>query len=102
MSVKDDRKEINFDPKDLLKQIATIYVHLSMRDKGALLAQAIVSDKRSYYPEMFPDALKVSIQSLTAKGFLCEGKLKQTYTTLLHVHDFCVTCIEYILPSSKA
>lgn len=59
LSVKDDKKEINFDPKDLLTQIATIYVHLSRRDKAGLLAQAIVADKRSYYTNMFPDALKV-------------------------------------------
>ena len=68
LSVKDDRKEINFDPKDLLKQIATIYVHLSKRDKKGLLAQAIVSDKRSYYPEMFPDALKVGICFLAKRA----------------------------------
>lgn len=63
LSVKD--KEINFDPKDLLKQIATIYVHLSKRDKKGLLAQGIVADKRSYYPEMFPDALVVKLCTLS-------------------------------------
>ena len=61
--MKDDRKEINFDPKDLLKQIATIYVHLSWKDRKGLLAQAIVSDKRSYYAGMFADALKVRSSS---------------------------------------
>lgn len=74
LSVKGDKKELNFDPKDLLKQIASIYVHLSWNDKQGLLAQAIVSDKRSYYAAMFSDAIKVkkplaaSEQNVTDQG----------------------------------
>ena len=60
LSVKDDKNEINFDPKDLLRQIASIYVHLSWKDRESSFAQAIVSDRRSYYPRMFADALQAS------------------------------------------
>lgn len=59
LRVEDKNKELNFDPKGLLKQIASIYINLSRRDTQGVLAQAIASDKRSYYEEMFAEATQV-------------------------------------------
>ena len=59
LRVEDKKNELKFDPKGLLKQIASIYVNLSRRDSQGILAQAIAADKRSYYEEMFAEAIQV-------------------------------------------
>ena len=57
--MKDPNNELSFDPKDLLTQIASIYVNLARRDSQGVLAQAITADKRSYYEDMFAEATQV-------------------------------------------
>ena len=59
--MKDPNNELSFDPKDLLTQIASIYVNLARRDSQDVFAQAITADKRSYYEDMFAEATQVLI-----------------------------------------
>ena len=47
LTVKDPEK-YEFRPKQLLKQIATIYVHIARGDKESIFPSAISKDGRSY------------------------------------------------------
>jgi ubiquitin conjugation factor E4 B len=55
LTVKDPEK-YEFKPKQLLKQIATIYVHIARGDKEAVFPAAISKDGRSYSEELFASA----------------------------------------------
>jgi ubiquitin conjugation factor E4 B len=55
LTVKDPEK-YEFKPKQLLKHIATIYVHIARGDKEAVFPAAISKDGRSYSEELFASA----------------------------------------------
>ncbi|KAK1648488.1 hypothetical protein QYE76_066293 [Lolium multiflorum] len=55
LTVKDPEK-YEFKPKQLLKQIVTIYVHIARGDKEAIFPAAISKDGRSYNEQLFASA----------------------------------------------
>ncbi|KAM0860401.1 hypothetical protein ACQ4PT_046586 [Festuca glaucescens] len=55
LTVKDPEK-YEFKPKQLLKQIVTIYVHIARGDKEAIYPAAISKDGRSYNEQLFASA----------------------------------------------
>ncbi|KAJ1296657.1 hypothetical protein BS78_01G319200 [Paspalum vaginatum] len=58
LTVKDPEK-YEFKPKQLLKQIATIYVHISRGDKEAVFPAAISKDGRAYNDQLFASAANI-------------------------------------------
>ncbi|XP_062215292.1 probable ubiquitin conjugation factor E4 isoform X1 [Phragmites australis] len=58
LTVKDPEK-YEFKPKQLLKQIATIYVHITRGDKEAIFPAAISKDGRSYNDQLFASAANI-------------------------------------------
>ncbi|XP_062211598.1 probable ubiquitin conjugation factor E4 [Phragmites australis] len=58
LTVKDPEK-YEFKPKQLLKQIATIYVHISRGDKEVIFPVAISKDGRSYNDQLFASATNI-------------------------------------------
>lgn len=58
LRVKDPQK-ISFRPRELLASICAIYAHVGGADSDRSFVKAIVSDGRSFRPELFPDALAV-------------------------------------------
>ncbi|KAF7104030.1 hypothetical protein CFC21_104959 [Triticum aestivum] len=58
LTVKDPEK-YEFKPKQLLKQIATIYVHIARGDKEAVFPAAISKDGRSYSEQLFASATNI-------------------------------------------
>ncbi|KAL6598275.1 hypothetical protein ACP70R_046440 [Stipagrostis hirtigluma subsp. patula] len=58
LTVKDPEK-YEFKPKQLLKQIATIYVHIARGDKEAVFPAAISKDGRSYNEQLFASATQI-------------------------------------------
>ncbi|CAL9770215.1 unnamed protein product [Musa acuminata subsp. burmannicoides] len=58
LSVKDPEK-YEFKPKQLLKQIAKIYVHIARGDKDNIFPAAISKDGRSYNEKLFASAADI-------------------------------------------
>uniref|UniRef100_A0ACD5WWW2 Uncharacterized protein n=1 Tax=Avena sativa TaxID=4498 RepID=A0ACD5WWW2_AVESA len=58
LTVKDPEK-YEFKPKQLLKQIVTIYVHIARGDKEAIFPAAISKDGRSYNEQLFASAVQI-------------------------------------------
>ncbi|ONL98991.1 putative ubiquitin conjugation factor E4 [Zea mays] len=58
LTVKDPEK-YEFKPKQLLKQIATIYVHISRGDKESVFSAAISKDGRAYNDQLFSSAANI-------------------------------------------
>ncbi|WVZ57309.1 hypothetical protein U9M48_007709 [Paspalum notatum var. saurae] len=58
LTVKDPEK-YEFKPKQLLKQIATIYVHISRGDNEAVFPAAISKDGRAYNDQLFASAANI-------------------------------------------
>jgi ubiquitin conjugation factor E4 B len=58
LTVKDPEK-YEFKPKQLLKQIVTIYVHIARGDKEAIFPAAITKDGRSYNEQLFATAANI-------------------------------------------
>ena len=52
LAVKDAAR-VDFDPKEFLTLIASVYIHFARKAQGDAFAQAIAADKRSYYDQMF-------------------------------------------------
>ena len=55
-----DAERYGWQPKEMLAEIASIYVHLGRADQQAIFARAIANDERSFRQEMFAEASKVS------------------------------------------
>ncbi|CAM0879382.1 unnamed protein product [Alopecurus aequalis] len=80
LTVKDPEK-YEFKPKQLLKQIATIYVHIARGDKEAIFPAAISKDGRSYSEQLFASAAnilwKIGVDPQITQEFLqLAGKAK--------------------------
>ncbi|KAG0460235.1 hypothetical protein HPP92_023363 [Vanilla planifolia] len=58
LSVKDPEK-YEFRPKQLLKQIVEIYVHIARGDKGNVFPAAVSKDGRSYNAQLFTAAADI-------------------------------------------
>ena len=54
-----DAERYGWQPKEMLAQIASIYVHLGRADRQGVFARAIAEDERSFRQEMFAEASKV-------------------------------------------
>lgn len=54
-----DAERYGWQPKEMLAEIASIYVHLGRADQQAIFARAIANDERSFRQEMFAEASKV-------------------------------------------
>ena len=66
LKIKDPQR-YSWQPKEVLAQIAAIYVHLSRADDNAVFAREIAKDERSYNSSMFAEASEVCcfLHSLT-------------------------------------
>jgi ubiquitin conjugation factor E4 B len=58
LQVRDPAK-YNWNPKQLLTQICSVYLNLYRADKQGVFAAAIAADARSYRPQMFAEASHV-------------------------------------------
>jgi hypothetical protein len=54
-----DPAKYNWNPKQLLTQICSVYLNLYRADKQGVFAAAIAADARSYRPQMFAEASHV-------------------------------------------
>lgn len=54
-----DPQRYSWNPKEVLAQIAAIYVHLARADAAGVLAREIANDERCYREAMFPEAAQV-------------------------------------------
>ncbi|CAA6662959.1 unnamed protein product [Spirodela intermedia] len=70
LTLKDPEK-YEFRPKQLLKQIVTIYVHIARGDKEGIFPSAISKDGRSYNEQLFSAAAGV-LQKIGADGRLVQ------------------------------
>ncbi|GAA0149185.1 ubiquitin-protein ligase [Lithospermum erythrorhizon] len=119
LSLKDPEK-YEFRPKDLLKQIVKIYVHLARGDKEDIFPAAITRDGRSYSEQIFAAAVDVLkrigedariIQEfivLGTKAKIAASDAMDTEAALGEIPDEFLDPIQYtlmkdpvILPSSK-
>ena len=67
LKIKDPAR-YSWQPKEVLAQIAAIYVHLGRADAGGAFARAIVDDERSYRRDMFPEAAQARALLKVAHG----------------------------------
>eukprot|EP01018_Ginkgo_biloba_P036582 Gb_15414 [translate_table: standard] len=119
LSLKDPEK-YEFRPKELLKQIVQIYVHLARGDKDNVFAPAISNDGRSYNDELFSAAAEVlqkigedgriiqEFVELGARAKAAAGEAMDTEAMLGDIPDEYLDPIQYtlmrdpvLLPSSK-
>lgn len=56
-----DAERYGWQPKEMLAQIASIYIHLGRADGQGIFAAAIADDERSFRQEMFAEASKVRL-----------------------------------------
>jgi len=56
-----DAERYGWQPKEMLAQIASIYIHLGRADGQTIFARAIADDERSFRQEMFAEASKVCV-----------------------------------------
>ncbi|KAL5805653.1 hypothetical protein ACOSQ4_028386 [Xanthoceras sorbifolium] len=119
LTLKDPEK-YEFRPKQLLKQIVCIYVHLARGDKENIFPAAISSDGRSYNEQLFSAAADVlrkigedmrviqEFIELGAKAKAAASLAKDTEAALGEIPDEFLDPIQYtlmkdpvILPSSR-
>ncbi|KAK2655850.1 hypothetical protein Ddye_008902 [Dipteronia dyeriana] len=119
LTLKDPEK-YEFRPKQLLKQIVRIYVHLARGDKENIFPVAISSDGRSYNEQLFSAAADVlrkigedmrvlqEFIELGAKAKAAASQAMDTEATLGEIPDEFLDPIQYtlmkdpvILPSSR-
>ncbi|GFY84878.1 U-box domain-containing protein [Actinidia rufa] len=119
LSLKDPEK-YEFRPKQLLKQIVNIYVHLARGDKENIFPAAITRDGRSYNEQLFSAAADVlrrigedgrliqEFIELGAKAKLAASEAMDAETALGEIPDEFLDPIQYtlmkdpvILPSSR-
>ncbi|KAJ3697941.1 hypothetical protein LUZ61_001646 [Rhynchospora tenuis] len=119
LTVKDPEK-YEFRPKQLLKQIAEIYVHIARGDKEGVFAEAISKDGRSYNEQLFATAVSLlwkigadprvieEFVQLGAKAKAAASQAMDTEAALGEIPDEFLDPIQYtlmkdpvILPSSK-
>ncbi|KAK3212551.1 hypothetical protein Dsin_017257 [Dipteronia sinensis] len=119
LTLKDPEK-YEFRPKQLLKQIVRIYVHLARGDKENIFPAAISSDGRSYNEQLFSAAADVlrkigedmrviqEFIGLGAKAKAAASQAMDTEATLGEIPDEFLDPIQYtlmkdpvILPSSR-
>ncbi|KAJ4815398.1 Ubiquitin conjugation factor E4 A [Rhynchospora pubera] len=119
LTVKDPEK-YEFRPKQLLKQIAEIYVHIARGDKEGVFAEAISKDGRSYNEQLFATAVNIlwkigadarvieEFIQLGAKAKAAASQAMDTEAALGEIPDEFLDPIQYtlmkdpvILPSSK-
>ncbi|CAL5370702.1 unnamed protein product [Camellia sinensis] len=115
-----DPDKYEFHPKQLLKQIANIYVHLARGDKENIFPAAITRDGRSYNDQLFSAAADVlwrihedgrivqEFVELGAKAKVAASEAMDTEATLGEIPDEFLDPIQYtlmkdpvILPSSR-
>nr|CAB3495577.1 unnamed protein product [Digitaria exilis] len=119
LTVKDPEK-YEFKPKQLLKQIATIYVHISRGDKEAVFPAAISKDGRAYNDQLFASAANIlwriggdpqiinEFMQLAVKAKAAASEAMDAEAVLGDIPDEFLDPIQYtlmkdpvILPSSK-
>ncbi|XP_031108301.1 probable ubiquitin conjugation factor E4 [Ipomoea triloba] len=119
LSLKDPEK-YEFRPKELLKQIVKIYVHLARGDKENIFPAAITKDGRSYNEQLFSAAAVVlrrigedsriiqEFIDLGAKAKVAATEAMDTEAALGEIPDEFLDPIQYtlmkdpvILPSSR-
>ncbi|XP_019185714.1 PREDICTED: probable ubiquitin conjugation factor E4 [Ipomoea nil] len=119
LSLKDPEK-YEFRPKELLKQIVKIYVHLARGDKENIFPTAITKDGRSYNEQLFSAAAVVlrrigedsriiqEFIDLGAKAKVAATEAMDTEAALGEIPDEFLDPIQYtlmrdpvILPSSR-
>lgn len=119
LSLKDPEK-YEFRPKDLLKQIVQIYVHLARGDSGNIFPAAISKDGRSYNEQLFGAAAEVlrrigedgrvvrEFLDLGAKAKVAATEAMDTEEVLGEIPEEFLDPIQYtlmkdpvILPSSR-
>ncbi|GFY82948.1 U-box domain-containing protein [Actinidia rufa] len=119
LSLKDPEK-YEFRPKQLLKQIVNIYVHLARGDKENIFPAAITRDGRSYNEQLFSAAADVlrrigedgrliqEFIELGAKAKLAASEAMDAEAALGEIPDEFLDPIQYtlmkdpvILPSSR-
>lgn len=119
LSLKDPEK-YEFRPKELLKQIVKIYVHLARGDTENIFPTAITKDGRSYNEQLFSAAADVlrrigedgriiqEFMELGAKAKVAESAAMDTEAALGDIPEEFLDPIQYtlmrdpvILPSSK-
>ncbi|VFQ68550.1 unnamed protein product [Cuscuta campestris] len=119
LSLKDPEK-YEFRPKELLKQIVRIYVHLARGDTENIFPTAITKDGRSYNEQLFSAAADVlrrigedgriiqEFIDLGAKAKVAESAAMDTEAALGDIPEEFLDPIQYtlmrdpvILPSSK-
>ncbi|TMW97042.1 hypothetical protein EJD97_006331 [Solanum chilense] len=119
LSLKDPEK-YEFRPKELLKQIVKIYVHLARGDKENIFPAAIIRDGRSYSDQIFSAAVDVlrrigedmsiiqEFIDLTGKAKTAASAALDAEAALGDIPDEFIDPIQYtlmkdpvILPSSK-
>ncbi|KAK6928136.1 U-box domain [Dillenia turbinata] len=119
LSLKDPEK-YEFRPKQLLKQIVNIYVHLARGDKENIFPAAISKDGRSYNEQLFSAAVDVlrrigederviqEFLELGSKAKIAASEAMDTEEALGEVPDEFLDPIQYtlmkdpvILPSSR-
>lgn len=119
LSLKDPEK-YEFRPKDLLKQIVRMYVHLARGDSQNIFPAAISKDGRSYNEQLFSAAAVVlrrigedgrvvtEFLDLGAKAKVAATEAMDTEETLGEIPDEFLDPIQYtlmkdpvILPSSR-
>lgn len=119
LSLKDPEK-YEFRPKELLKQIVKIYVHLARGDKEKIFPAAIIRDGRSYSDQIFSAAADVlrrigedmriiqEFIDLGAKAKIAASEAMDAEAALGDIPDEFLDPIQYtlmkdpvILPSSR-
>ncbi|XP_061358097.1 probable ubiquitin conjugation factor E4 [Gastrolobium bilobum] len=119
LSLKDPEK-YEFRPKDLLKQIVHVYVHVARGDTKSVFSAAISKDGRSYNDQLFSAAAEVlhrigddpriihEFIQLGAKAKVAASEAMDTEATLGEIPDEFLDPIQYtlmkdpvILPSSR-
>ncbi|GMN32110.1 hypothetical protein TIFTF001_049750 [Ficus carica] len=119
LTLKDPEK-YEFRPKELLKQIVQIYVHLARGDTENIFPAAISKDGRSYNDQLFTAAADVlrrigengriiqEFVELGAKAKVAASEAMDTEATLGEIPDEFLDPIQYtlmkdpvILPSSR-
>lgn len=119
LSLKDPEK-YEFRPKELLKQIVKIYVHLARGDKENVFPAAIIRDGRSYSDQIFSAAAGVlrrigedmriiqEFVNLGAKAKIASSEAMDAEAALGDIPDEFLDPIQYtlmkdpvILPSSR-
>ncbi|KAG1664461.1 hypothetical protein FOA52_006307 [Chlamydomonas sp. UWO 241] len=62
LAIKEADK-LGFNPRELLKSIISVYLHLASSDRSGVFARAVAADERSYSAEMFPESTRVLMSS---------------------------------------